>query len=1045
MEPFYNDGVNDDVSLREERKGKSAVLTFGRFNPPTSGHELLVNKVLKEAKKRGSTNFIFASHSKDKRKNPLDSKTKTNYMKTFFRNANVMYNPSIRTIFDAIGYLADEGYKNITVVVGGDRVEEFDKTIRPYVNHPDPDKSFDLDSFEVVSAGRRDPDAKDVSGMSASKMRAAATEGDFETFKTGVPSKATDAQARKLFDDLRKAMGVREEVELDEVNIPGYKGWVNPKTGKTRIIQGHTPYHIQMVVKDPRFFGLTEKKIKERLVEKYSNRDDPESAADGHFNEIKRGIRDVDNLVDFMAMEKGWVRFVEGEYGEISGAKKYSTSGNDKELRKVLQLIDEETPLTMKPKTNVSLQHYRLGRYGNVLTDLYGNLEKTGIQNIIKGRKPGDKQTEIGRTMSMFREFMEANRIAKTRKNQDPDTHSDLYTDEDPKGTIHGLGFKDVETAEASVRKIKSSDRTHAHKIQAAIAMEQRAKVMKKTAEAAVYRKFIEQMKKKTKEMNEERKASKPVKVLIFSGYSEENDSNLMKTAKRLKEECKKRNVPCFVAFVPFARSFKNEDGTRTVVNKDGKEFIANRFDTVVIVRGAASAQSGTLDMISSFEKDGFFVINSRDSIEICSDKYRTAVTLTEVGLPTPRTALVTDPEMIEDLHKQVGGKFPVVAKTLTGSKGQGVFIIDSKPSLKSVIDAIQKIDESEEIILQEYIDMKSDMRIIVLDGEVVGVMNRGKVKNDFRSNFSMGAKIKKVSISKEIEELALKAAKTIGCYYCGVDIAVSAKTKKPYIIEVNSSPGSEGIEMATKQNIVGDFIDHILDKDNWMYSPTVVGRRETMSVEGIGPLVGKFDTGNMVVNSIHADEYQIDGDTVTWTHGGKKFTNKVVDILTVLQGAIAHDVEQRPMIELDIEFMGKKYPKRRFTLDDRSQKGTPVLVGVPFMKEFGIIVDPGKTFIKTEKLSEATLTKKEMQLRDKYAEDLKKDATADFKSRYGKNYKDVIFGTATNMAKKKKRTEEETHRGQLEGTPERTLMYRSMTPGQFNDMASTYFNRRTK
>ena len=98
----------------------------------------------------------------------------------------------------------------------------------------------------------------------------------------------------------------------------------------------------------------------------------------------------------------------------------------------------------------------------------------------------------------------EAKRVPKTRKNQDPDTHSDLYTDENPEGTIHGLGFKDVETAEASVRKIKASDRTHAHKIQAAIAMEQRAKVMKKTAEAAVYRKFIEQMKKKTKEMNEE-------------------------------------------------------------------------------------------------------------------------------------------------------------------------------------------------------------------------------------------------------------------------------------------------------------------------------------------------------------------------------------------------------------------------------------------------------------------------------------------------------------------------------------------------------------
>ena len=105
--------------------------------------------------------------------------------------------------------------------------------------------------------------------------------------------------------------------------------------------------------------------------------------------------------------------------------------------------------------------------------------------------------------MKSFLEYLaEGKRIPKTRKNQDPDTHSDLYTDEDPKGTIHGLGFKDVKTAEASVKKIESSDRTHAHKIQAAIAMEQRAKVMGKKAEAAVYRKYIEKMKKITKEKN---------------------------------------------------------------------------------------------------------------------------------------------------------------------------------------------------------------------------------------------------------------------------------------------------------------------------------------------------------------------------------------------------------------------------------------------------------------------------------------------------------------------------------------------------------------
>jgi hypothetical protein len=235
------------------------------------------------------------------------------------------------------------------------------------------------------------------------------------------------------------------------------------------------------------------------LIETYKEMDSPtpEKDAQSAMERLKTGERDIDHSVELLAMDRGWVRFVEGEYAEISGRKRF----NDRELRKILQLIDKETPLTMRTKTTMGLQQYRPVGKTSVKVDYYGDLEMNEIKNLIKGRKKGDKQTEIGRTMSMFRE---EKRVAKTRKNQDPDTHSDLYTDEDPRGTIHGLGFKDVETAEASVRKIKASDRTHAHKIQAAIAMEQRAKVMKKTAEAAVYRKFIEQMKKKTKEMNEE-------------------------------------------------------------------------------------------------------------------------------------------------------------------------------------------------------------------------------------------------------------------------------------------------------------------------------------------------------------------------------------------------------------------------------------------------------------------------------------------------------------------------------------------------------------
>ena len=118
-----------------------------------------------------------------------------------------------------------------------------------------------------------------------------------------------------------------------------------------------------------------------------------------------------------------------------------------------------------------------------------------------------------------------AGQPAKSKK------HSDLYTDEDPKGTIHGLGFKDVATAKASVAKIRKSSRSHAHKIQAAIAMEQRARVMGKTAEAAVYRKFINSMKKKTKAMNEEKHGDHEYEMI------RRQTDNIMVAAKKLKKK----------------------------------------------------------------------------------------------------------------------------------------------------------------------------------------------------------------------------------------------------------------------------------------------------------------------------------------------------------------------------------------------------------------------------------------------------------------------------------------------------------------------------
>jgi len=195
-----------------EKSGEGVVFTFGRFNPPHVGHELLVNTVLKTARKYGYENRIYASPSQGNAKNPLMYKDKVKYMKKAFGNANVINDPEMKNPFIVAKKLSDEGYKNVVLVVGSDRVRDLDQQIRKYINHPEPKKAFYFDNFEVVSAGGRDPDADDVSGMSASKMRQLASDGNFDKFLEGVPSGMPDRTASMMFDDIRAGLKIFEEV-----------------------------------------------------------------------------------------------------------------------------------------------------------------------------------------------------------------------------------------------------------------------------------------------------------------------------------------------------------------------------------------------------------------------------------------------------------------------------------------------------------------------------------------------------------------------------------------------------------------------------------------------------------------------------------------------------------------------------------------------------------------------------------------------------------------------------------------------------------------
>ncbi len=188
---------------------KEITFTFGRFNPPTIGHEKLLDAVAKVA--RGSKYMVFASQSQDAKKNPLDYNTKVKYMRKMFpRHArSVQLDKSVKNVFDILVKIYDQGYNRVNMVVGSDRVNEFEALIGRYNAKKGRHGFYNFEGgVNVISAGERDPDAEGVSGMSASKMRAAAQANDFSLFTKGLPKNFKDD--KQLFNDLRSGMGLKE-------------------------------------------------------------------------------------------------------------------------------------------------------------------------------------------------------------------------------------------------------------------------------------------------------------------------------------------------------------------------------------------------------------------------------------------------------------------------------------------------------------------------------------------------------------------------------------------------------------------------------------------------------------------------------------------------------------------------------------------------------------------------------------------------------------------------------------------------------------------
>lgn len=242
---------------------------------------------------------------------------------------------------------------------------------------------------------------------------------------------------------------------------------------------------------------------------------------------------------------------------------------------------------------------------------------------------------------------------------------------------------------------------------------------------------------------------------------------------------------------------------------------VVSNVDAIIPRIGASVTFYGTA-IVRQFEMQGVFSANESQAITRSRDKLRCLQILARAGVGMPKTAFANHSRAVDDLIKMVGGS-PLVIKLLEGTQGIGVVLAETKKAAESVIEAFYDLNAN--ILIQEYIKEAkgSDIRAFIVNGRVVGAMKRTAKEGEFRANLHRGGKAEIITLSKEEKQTALKAAKALGLVVCGVDMLQSSRG--PLVLEVNSSPGLEGIEKATQRDIAGDIIDYV--EDNALISGT--------------------------------------------------------------------------------------------------------------------------------------------------------------------------------------------------------------------------------
>ena len=289
------------------------------------------------------------------------------------------------------------------------------------------------------------------------------------------------------------------------------------------------------------------------------------------------------------------------------------------------------------------------------------------------------------------------------------------------------------------------------------------------------------------------KKKKRKMKIAILS-----RNTRLYST-KRLVEAGMKRKHDMFV--IDPLRCYMNIATDKPEIHFKGKKL--EGFDAIIPRIGASVTFYATA-MLRQFEMTGVFTLNDSDAIIRARDKLRSLQLLSREGIGMPVTGFAHSPDDTDDLMTLVGDA-PVIIKLTEGSQGEGVVLAETRQAAESVIDAFRGLDAH--FLVQRFVKEArgADIRCFVVGGKVVAAMKRTARRGEFRANLHRGGSAVVAHITHKERDMALRAAEIIGLNVAGVDIIRSAQG--PLVLEVNSSPGLEGIEAATKKNIAGEII----------------------------------------------------------------------------------------------------------------------------------------------------------------------------------------------------------------------------------------------